>query len=92
MATMDMPVNNIELDLKIGDRFKSFEEVENRIKEVTTSKFLQYYRRDSRTISSARNKTKRYLNPELYFYQVKYTCVHGGRQYVRKGKGLRNRT
>lgn len=89
---MEMPVENIELDLKLGDKFESFEAADARIKEATANKFLQYYKRDSRTIGSARNKTRRYLKPELQYYQVKYTCIHGGRQYVPTGKGLRNRT
>ena len=61
-------------------------------KKLPTSKnFVQYYRRNSRTIEAAKHKTKRYLNPNLQYYQIKYACIHGGRKHAPGGKGLRNR-
>ncbi|XP_050309831.1 uncharacterized protein LOC126745850 [Anthonomus grandis grandis] len=79
----------IPLGINKGDIFSSLEEIEAKIEEVSRAKYLSFYKRDSRTIQTARDRVKRPLDESLVFYQVKYNCIKGGQKYVHKGKGFR---
>ncbi|CAG9772760.1 unnamed protein product [Ceutorhynchus assimilis] len=80
----------VVLDIAKGDKFKCFEEAKQKITESAQRKFVQFYKRESRTISGGAKKTKRYLNPDLKFYQVEWACVHGGRNYKCRSNGFRS--
>ena len=52
------------------------------------AKFIQMYRRSSCKIGS--KKTKQTItNNDLIFIELKYTCIHGGRNLVSNSKGSR---
>ena len=49
-----------------------------------------YVKREARTISGVQKRVQRYLNPELRYYQLKYCCVHGGKDFKSAAKGDRS--
>ena len=49
-------MNGSELTLTLGEKFTSFEEIEIAIKEHEDSKYIQMYRRHSRTIDSFKQR------------------------------------
>ena len=46
----------------IGESFKTFEEIEEKIKKYKLSRSVKFWRRDSRTIDAARRRIDRLLN------------------------------
>lgn len=78
--------------ISVGDKFSSKEEMMEKIKLYEDASFVKLWMRDARTIENAieKGRVERYLNPRLYYYQVKYTCVQGGQKFRPKGKGIRN--
>lgn len=81
---MDVPLGIVK-----GDRFNTYEEIEIKIEESSKMNFVQLYKRESRSVAADVKKTKRYLDPKLKFYQVEWACIHGGRQFVSRGSGIR---
>ena len=60
-------VHNVKMaNVAVGDTFTSFEDLEKRIEEYQNQQFVQFYKRDSRTIeSSIRRATNRTYNSNL---------------------------
>ena len=52
------------------------------------AKFIQMYRRSSCKIESTKTK-QTITNNDLIFSELKYTCIHGGRNFVSNSKGSR---
>ena len=56
--------------------------------------YVDLYRRDSRSLDAAvkqkRNSADKVKNRDLKFYELKYSCIHGGRNYKGRGKGIRD--
>ena len=74
----------------IGETFNSIEEFESKLECYKKQSYVEFYRRDSRTIAAARKKgVDRPLKAELKYYDLKYCCVHGGRAFKPRGKGSR---
>ena len=76
-------------ELAIGDQFQTFEELEQKLKTYECTKFVKYWRRDSRTIATARKRVSRPLSDRLKYYEVAYHCIHGGRKFTANGEGKR---
>lgn len=75
--------------LHTGDRFDSFAEFEQRLRQHCAVDFVTYWRRDSRTVHGARMKTARPIAERLHYYSVRFACVHGGQKFDRRGCGRR---
>ena len=65
----------------VGDKFRSYKELEQKIKFFEENNYVQLWKREARTISGVQKRVQRYLNPELRYYQLKYCCVHGGKDF-----------
>jgi zinc finger SWIM domain-containing protein 3 len=74
----------------VGDKFFSYKAVEEKIKLFEESNYVQVWKREARTIKGAQKSVVRYLNPELQSYQLKYCCVHGGKDFKSVAKGDRS--
>ena len=74
----------------VGDTFSSFEEVEGKIKEYEKINYVQFWKREARTIEAAKKRTDRYMKPELKYYQLKFCCIHGGKKFKPGGSGIRD--
>ena len=66
----------------VGDRFKTFVEVEMKIHQYKKEKFVQFYKRDSRKIEAAQKRTlhKNYKK-EIVYAELVYSCIHGGKKF-----------
>ena len=74
----------------VGDCFDSLPVVEEQIRQYESIKFVQFWKREARTIEVARKRVNRYLNPKLKYHEIKYCCIHGGQKFKSQGKGMRN--
>ena len=63
--------------LKVGDTFESFEELEKRLKQFEDRNFVKFWKREARTREAAMKRVERHIRPELKYYQLKHTCIHG---------------
>ena len=74
----------------VGQKFKSIEEFEKKLDTFKKEKYVEFWRRDSRTIDAARKRgIDRPLKAELRYYEAKYCCIHGGRSFKPRGTGSR---
>lgn len=74
----------------IGERFKTFIDLQNKLKEYKVATSTKFWIRDSRTVNAARTRLTRHLSDEIKYYQVSFRCIHGGRKFVAKGEGKRS--
>lgn len=74
----------------VGDSFQSFSELEEKLQAFKAKKYVEFWRRDARTIEAVQNRLNRTINPSLKYYELKYCCIHGGRVFKPKGKGVRH--
>ena len=74
----------------VGDSFRSFSELEEKLQIFKAKKYVEFWRRDARTIKAVQNRLNRAINPSLKYYELKYCCIHGGREFKPKGKGIRH--
>lgn len=76
--------------MKLGDLSSSFEELSNAVKAYPEANFVQFYKRDTRSVEAARAKgLERHVGSELTVYQVHYCCIKGGRTFTGRRKGER---
>lgn len=72
----------------MGDTFDTFEEFEAALEAYKKKAFVEFWRRDSRTIAAARERgIDRPLKAELKYHELKYCFIHGGQQFKARGKG-----
>lgn len=79
--------------MKVGDKFSSYEQMENCIRAYEGKHFIQLYKRDCRTLESMSiclPKKCKDANPKLKYYSVVYSCSKGGRHFRSKSKGVRS--
>ena len=74
----------------VGDSFQSFSELEEMLQAFKARKYVEFWRKDARTIKEVQNRLNRTINPSLKYYELKYCCIHGGRAFKPKGKGVRH--
>ncbi|XP_077371936.1 BEN domain-containing protein 7 isoform X2 [Festucalex cinctus] len=70
--------------LSVGDEFSSFKEVEDAIAAFEKTQSVPYWRRDTRTFTSAQKRVNVHDNASLKYYEIRYACVKGGRKYESK--------
>ena len=80
------------VNFRVGESFKSYKELEEKIKTYEQSNSVQLWKREARTVTSSNKRVDRYLKPDLKYYQLKYCCIHGGKAFKTDGKGLRLNT
>ena len=74
----------------VGEKFNSVQEFDLKLEAYKKQAFVEFWRRDSRTITAARKRgVDRPLKADLKYYDLKYCCVHGGRVFKPRGKGSR---
>ena len=80
--------------MEIGDEFPSFATLEEKINQYSEEHHVLLYKRSSRTIEAAikgrRIKPKDNNTSQLVYYELEYACVHGGKNYVSRSKGVRS--
>ena len=69
-----------DVTFQIGEHFKTFEELECKLKlyENVTSTIFSI--KACRTVNAARKQTTRPLSDSIKYYQISYRCIHGGRK------------
>lgn len=77
---------NVDTDvpLQIGDEFSTYEALESTIAKLEESQCVTYYKRDSRTIEGAKGRVKHDINVALKYYEVKFSCIKGGKNTAEK--------
>ena len=74
----------------VGDLFPTYEELETKVKAYETKAFVQFWKRDTRTIEASRKRIDSiYIKQALRYYELKYCCIHGGQAFKGKGNGSR---
>ena len=75
----------------LGDCFDSFSAVEERLKKYKAANYVEFWKRDSRTIEAAqRRRPNKVIKSSLVYYELRYCCIHGGKPFQPKGKGIRH--
>ena len=82
------------MELKVNNEFSSLKDLESAISSYSRKNYVDLHKRDARTINQATKEKKisedRVKNKELKYYQVKYTCIYGGRNNFKgRGEGAR---
>ncbi|EFA08202.2 hypothetical protein TcasGA2_TC005829 [Tribolium castaneum] len=72
----------------VGKTFNSYSELTSFVSQYELFQRQKFWKRSSRKISSTPN-IKRFINPELIYYEITYSCIHGGEKYKSRSKGLR---
>ena len=57
----------------IGEGFKTFEELERKLKRYEVATSTKFWKRDSRTVSAARKRITRPLSDSIKYYQIHST-------------------
>ncbi|KAF2895723.1 hypothetical protein ILUMI_10447 [Ignelater luminosus] len=74
------------MELREGLKFPSYEALANFITSYEFKTKQKYWKRSSRTIENAR--LRRPCNENLKYYEIRYSCMHGGGRITTKSKGL----
>jgi hypothetical protein len=76
--------------LKESDTFDSYIRFEARLRTHEDGEMCKYFIRDGKTIEAARKaKITRPLKPEIKYYFLRLSCIHGGRKFKTQGSGMR---
>ena len=76
--------------VKVGDAFSTFEDVERAIRNLEQEESITYWRRDTRSFEAAKKRLPNIVNNDkLKYYEVKFTCLKGGRSYKKQSTGAR---
>ena len=79
-----------DVTFTVGELFESYDQLEKKLEEYKQKEFVQFWKRDTRTIEAARKRLDKPLKTDLKYYEVKFCCIHGGQAFKPKGKGRRN--
>lgn len=74
----------------VGDSFPTFQELDEQVKAYEKAHFVQFWKRDARTIETAKRRLNKFIKPELKYYEIKLCCIHGGQRFKSKGHGSRH--
>lgn len=90
-----LDVTNDQVDdtgilIAVGKKFSSFNDLERNVALFEAKNFVKFWKREARTIEAARKRVDRNMNPKLKYYELKYSCIHGGQKFRPKGKENRN--
>ena len=75
--------------VKVGNEFSSYEELLAAVHELEADQCVTYYKRDFRTVEGAKGRIRHDINPALKYYEIKFTCIKGGKKYSGKSTGQR---
>ena len=76
--------------IHIRQKFEDFRTFESALERYQNLESVQFYKRDSRTVEKAQPRiTNRKLNARLKYYEITYSCFHGGKKFKSRGAGLR---
>jgi len=81
----------VKLGLKVGDKYSSFKEWHSKLEEASRANYVRFWKRDSRTIETAKRKVRRPLKTELEFYNLRYSCFFAQKTRTRQTLGKRKR-
>ena len=73
----------------VGQQFSKFEDLEQHLKLYEEQQFVKFWRRDSRTIEAAQKRLNRSFRDQLKYYELTYSCIHGGKKFKARGEGKR---
>ena len=74
----------------VGESFGTFEELEVKIKAYEQRHYVQLWKRDTRTVQAAQKRLNSPLSERIKYYEVKYSCIHGGKNFKARGEGKRS--
>ncbi|KAB0804343.1 hypothetical protein PPYR_01313 [Photinus pyralis] len=78
--------------MEIGVRFPSYHLLMHHLEEFTKETQCKFWKRDARTIGAARSLgVTKHLNPDLIYFELKFSCVYGGVDFKTKGRNIRPR-
>ena len=89
---LEVEVSSDEVSFCVGDLFFTFQELDNKLKAYEKAHFVQFWKRDARTIEAAKKRLNKFLKPELRYYEIKLCCIHGGQRFKSKSKGSTRHT
>ena len=75
------------MTFQVNDQFRSFESLTNKTLLYEKERFVKLWVRNSRSIETAKRRVKRYLSDDIRYYELTYSCIHGGKQFKPRGKG-----
>ncbi len=64
--------------------------LKNKLKRFEQTQFTKFWKREARTVESSQKRVNRLLDPALKYYQLKYTCIHGGQSFWPRSTGIKN--
>ena len=76
----------------VGEKFSSYEQLEEKITAYQDGNNIQLVYTDSRTLDAARKRAPKRIqkaNHKLRYYSLHLTCNLGGKQFQSKGSGQR---
>ena len=56
-----MAATDVEVSFSVGDSFSTYDELESKVKAYERVHFVQFWKRDVRTIDAAKKRMDRYL-------------------------------
>ena len=85
-----MDSSSTEVTFTVGETFGSFSELQDKKDAFEKSNFVQLYIRRSRTIEAAAKRApKKQFNVDLKYYEIEYSCIHGGKDFKSTSTGER---
>ena len=64
----------------IGKKFEDVSTFESAIERFQNAEYVQFWKRDSRTIFAAQSRLpKKSPNPRLKYYEIRHHCIQGGK-------------
>ncbi|XP_043269802.1 uncharacterized protein [Venturia canescens] len=78
------------MPLSVGVEFASYAELEQSVLAYEKKNFCIFYKRDCSTIDQCRKRgISRLLNADLKYYRLRYSCIHGGKNFKSLTRGIR---
>ena len=74
----------------VRERFKSFQQLEEKIQQYEQQHFVKFWKRDCRTVQAAQKRVNRPLSEHIKYYEVTFCCIHGGKKFKARGEGKRS--
>lgn len=78
------------MSLHVGKKYSTLVDWEQDLKSFECLHRQKYYKKNSRTLKAATPNLKKRVNSDLHYYEVQYSCIHGGK-FQSRSNGIRNR-
>ena len=80
----------VEVTFRVGDLLSTYEELKKKLQLYKATNYVEFWKRNARTIAAAHPRIPdRPMKADLQYYEIKYSCIHGGRPFKQKGSGIR---